>query len=170
MVYSYETQDNRIKVVATRDHAHRADNNRIYIRCNIMKIRKKIHDDWETPIWLLSEIREKYGDFFDPCPINAQFDGLKIKWKKVNYINPPYNQKDKEAFIHKAYHESLKGNKCIMLLPVSTSTKIFHEVILNNAEIIFIRGRINFKGYNTKGEYVTGKCGQQDSMMVVFNG
>jgi len=31
-----------------------------------------------------------------------------------------------------------------MLLPVSTSSKIFHEVILPNAEVRFIKGRITF--------------------------
>ena len=116
-----------------------------------MKHRKQIHDDWETPQWLLDEIRQEFGVFFDPCPLNADFDGLKTDWKGINYINPPYNRIDKEAFIRKAFEESQRGKSCIMLLPVSTSTKIFHEVILPNAEIRFLRGRVKFKGYNTGG-------------------
>jgi len=55
-----------------------------------------------------------------------------------------------------------------MLLPVSTSTKIFHEVIYPNAEIRFLKGRVKFIGINTKGEKVENKCGQHDSMMVIF--
>tara|TARA_R100000808_G_C2123135_1_gene133960 strand:+ start:326 stop:730 length:405 start_codon:yes stop_codon:yes gene_type:complete len=133
-----------------------------------VKNRKKIHDDWETPDSILYMIREEFGDFFDPCPIHSDFDGLKIDWKSVNYINPPYNQKDKEAFIRKAFAESNKGKTCIMLLPVSTSTKIFHEIIYPNAEIRFLKGRVKFKGYNAKGEYVTNKAGQHDSMLVIF--
>jgi site-specific DNA-methyltransferase (adenine-specific) len=133
-----------------------------------MKIRKKIHDDWETPDWLLDKIRAEFGEFFDPCPLDANFNGLEVDWKKVNYINPPYNRKDKEAFILKAYGESQKGNTSIMLLPVSTSTVIFHEVILKHAEIRFLRGRVKFKGYNSKGEYVENQCGQHDSMLVIF--
>ena len=133
-----------------------------------MKVRKKIHDDWETPDSILYMIREEFGDFFDPCPINSDFDGLKIDWKSVNYINPPYNRKDKELFIRKAYSEYLKGKSCIMLLPVSTSTKIFHEIIYPNAEIRFLKGRVKFKGYNSKGEYVINKSGQHDSMLVIF--
>ena len=39
-----------------------------------------------------------------------------------------------------------------MLLPVSTSTKIFHEIIYPNAKIRFLKGRIKFLGHNTKGE------------------
>ncbi len=58
-----------------------------------------------------------------------------------------------------------------MLLPVSTSTKLFHEHILpNKPEIRFLKGRVKFKGYNTKGEFVTSKCGMHDSMLVIFDG
>jgi len=136
-----------------------------------MKIRKKIHDDWETPPNFLEKIREEFGNFFDPCPINPTFDGLKVEWEEINFINPPYNRKDKEAFILKALEESKKGKVCILLLPVSTSTKIFHEVILPNAtEIRFIKGRIKFIGINSKGDKVSNKCGQHDSMLVIFDG
>ena len=133
-----------------------------------MKNRKKIHDDWETPDYILNDIRKEFGSFFDPCPIHSDFDGLSIEWMAVNYINPPYNRKDKEAFIRKAFKESVKGKTCVMLLPVSTSTKIFHDVIYPNAEIRFLKGRVKFKGYNTEGEYVTNKSGQHDSMLVIF--
>ena len=135
-----------------------------------MKNRLPIHDDWETPKDLLKKIRKEFGRFFDPCPINPKFDGLKIEWKKVNYINPPYSRKLKEAFILKAFEESKKGKICIMLLPVSTSTKIFHEIIYPNAEIRFLRGRVKFSGINTKRERVTNKTGQHDSMLVIFRG
>lgn len=133
-----------------------------------MKIRKKIHDDWATPKWLLDDIKSEFGEFFDPCPLNSNFDGLSIDWKKVNYINPPYNRKDKELFIRKAYEESKKGNTCVMLLPVSTSTIIFHEIIYPNAEIRFLKGRVKFRGINSMGEFVSDKAGQHDSMIVIF--
>ncbi len=133
-----------------------------------MKNRKKIHNDWETPEWLLKEIEDEFGKFFDPCPLNPDFDGLEIDWKKVNYVNPPYNQKGKEAFIWKSWKERCKGNTVVMLLPVSTSTKIFHSVIYHYAEIRFLKGRVKFKGINSKGEYVENKCGQHDSMLIIF--
>ena len=56
-----------------------------------------------------------------------------------------------------------------MLLPVSTSTKIFHEIIYPNAKIRFLKGRIKFLGHNTKGEWVTNNCGMHDSMIVIFD-
>ena len=124
-----------------------------------MKNRKPIHDDWATPPEILNMVEMEFGRLFDPCPLNAEFDGLSIEWKKVNYINPPYNRKDKEAFIRKAFEESQKGNLCVMLLPVSTSTKIFHEVIYPYAEIRFLKRRVKFIGVNSKGEEVNNKCG-----------
>ena len=134
----------------------------------MMKQRKPIHDNWGTPEWLLNDIKSEFGNFFDPCPLDYKDNGLELEWEAINYINPPYNRKDKEAFIRKAYSESLKGKTCIMLLPVSTSTKIFHELILPYAEIRFLNGRVKFKGYNSKGVYVDNKAGQHDSMLVIF--
>ena len=86
-------------------------------------------------------------------------------------MNPPYSRKLKEAFVIKAIEESKKGKLCVMLLPVSTSTKLFHEHIQPNAkEIRFVKGRIKFLGVNTKGEYVTNKSPMHDSMVVIFDG
>jgi hypothetical protein len=135
-----------------------------------MKNRDPIHDDWETPKEFLQELEREFGEMFDPCPINSSFDGLQIEWKKVNFINPPYSRNLKEAFIHKAFEESKKGKVCVMLLPVSTSTKIFHEVIYPNAEIRFIKKRLRFAGFNSKRERELQI--KQDSMIVclLFSG
>ena len=71
----------------------------------------------------------------------------------------------------KAIEESKKGKLCVMLLPVSTSTKIFHNHILpNKKEIRFVFKRIRFLGTNTNGKYVTNKAPMHDSMIVVFDG
>ena len=75
---------------------------------------------------------------------------------------------DELQTIRKAFEESKKGRLCIMLLPVSTSTIIFHEIIYPNAEIRFIKKRIKFKGVNSQGRYVEDKCGMHDSMLVIF--
>jgi len=127
-------------------------------------------DDWETPKVLYDELNKEFIFDFDPCPLNATFDGLKSEWKNRNFINPPYSRKLKEGFIKKALEESRKGKLCVMLLPVSTSTKIFHEVIYPNAEIRFLKGRVKFEGINTFGKPVNNKCGMHDSMIVIFRG
>ena len=127
------------------------------------------HDDWKTPDYIYDELNNEFDFNFDPCPLNSTFDGLKVDWKERNFINPPYSRKLKELFIIKAFAESQKGKLCVMLLPVSTSTKIFHEVIYYNAEIRFLRGRVHFIGKNKEGIIVKNKCGMHDSMVVIFN-
>lgn len=126
-------------------------------------------DVWETPKKFYDILNKEFNFNFDPCPINPTFNGLEIEWKERNYINPPYSRKLKEAFIIKALEESKKGKLCVLLLPVSTSTRIFHDIIKPNAkEIRFVRGRIKFIGINTFGKKVTTTCGMHDSMIIVF--
>ena len=131
-------------------------------------------DNWATPKDFYDELDKEFNFDFDPCPLDhdiKEWDGLEIEWGKRNYINPPYSRKLKESFVKKAIEESKKGKLCVMLLPVSTSTKLFHDYILpNKKEIRFIKGRLRFSGYNTKGEYVTDKTGMHDSMIVIFDG
>lgn len=154
-----------------------------------MKNRNLNHsDNWATPTTFLKELEKEFGNMFDPCPFtltDIEQDGLEIDWKQVNFINPPYSQSLKEQFVLKAIEESRKGKTCIMLLPVSTSTKLFHNHIQPNAkEIRFIKGRLPFVGINSKGEYVNWhmlegitppsnvthvkNSGMHDSMIVIF--
>ena len=140
-----------------------------------MKNRNLDHkDDWATPPDFYNKLHEEFDFQFDPCPYQhdtSEWDGLEIEWKERNFINPPYSRKLKDAFVKKAIEESRKGKLCVMLLPVSTSTRLFHDHILpNKKEIRFVDGRIKFMGVNTKGEYVTSKAGMHDSMVVIFDG
>ena len=131
-------------------------------------------DDWKTPKEFYDKLNDEFNFDFDPCPYQhniSLWNGLQISWGDRNYINPPYSQKLKEQFIIKAIDESKLSKLCVMLLPVSTSTKIFHDYILpNKKEIRFIRGRLKFEGVNTFGELVSNKCGMHDSMLVIFDG
>lgn len=135
-----------------------------------MKNRNLEHsDNWATPKELYNKLNAEFNFDFDPCPLNSIFDGLNCDWGKSNFINPPYSKHLKWMFVVKALEESRKGNICVLLLPVSTSTKMFHKVILPNAkEIRFLEGRVRFLGINTKGEYVTNKAPMHDSMIVIF--
>ena len=167
-----------------------------------MKERNLPHEDhWATPDDFYNNLNLQYDFDFDPCPfmhdIN-KWDGLKIEWKERNYINPPYSDKKatgylKTSFVKKALEESKKGKLCVLLLPVSTSTKLFHNIIKPNADSIeLLKGRLKFKGVNTKGQFVNypnptddfikqegtwkliplyiKNSGMHDSMLVVFDG
>lgn len=149
---------------------------------------KKIHinndDNYATPPSFYNKLNEMYNFDFDPCPYNTGeilVDGLKIEWGQRNYINPPYSDLKetgylKSSFVKKAIEESKKGKLCVMLLPVSTSTKLFHNFIKPNAtEIWFVEGRIKFGKLDENGKFylplnAKGKVssGTKDSMIVVF--
>ena len=140
-----------------------------------MKNRNIDHvDDWATPDYFYNPLHEEFDFDFDPCPLQhdlTKWDGLTVEYKERNFINPPYSRKLKEAFVKKAIEESKKGKLCVMLLPVSTSTQLFHKYILpNKPEIRFVEKRIKFKGVNTFGQFVTDKSGMHDSMLVIFDG
>jgi len=138
-----------------------------------LKNRNLIHsDNWETPSYVYDELNKEFDFDFDPCPINhdtSKWDGLKVDWGNRNFVNPPYSRKLKEAFVKKAIEQSKKGKLCVLLLPVSTSTVLFHDYILpNKKEIRFIKGRVKFIGYNTYGEKVSNRAGMHDSMIVIL--
>ena len=106
---------------------------------------KKIHinndDNYATPPSFYEKLNKEYQFDFDPCPYcegEIKVDGLKIEWGKSNFVNPPYSQKLKEAFIKKGIEESRKGKLCVFLIPVSTSTKLFHNQIKNNAKKLYL--------------------------------
>ena len=144
---------------------------------------KTIHinndDNYATPPHIYKELNEKYNFDFDPCPYNEgniKVDGLLIDWGKSNFVNPPYSQKLKESFVVKGVEESKKGKVCVFLIPVSTSTKLFHNHIKPNATSIeFLKGRIKFGKIDGDGKFYLplnkqGKTqtGTKDSMIVVF--
>lgn len=146
-------------------------------------------DDWRTPPYFYYLLDSAYNFDFDPCPYQhdiSKWDGLQIDWGLRNFVNPGYSQKVKEAFVEKAVVEKEKGKLVVLLIPVSMSTKLYHDVIVPNSEVIQpIRGRIPFIGINSKGEYVNWHLsetqapegvkhvknqGQHDSMIVVMDG
>ena len=144
---------------------------------------KNIHinndDNYATPPELYNELNKEFNFDFDPCPYNEGEiinDGLKIDWGKSNFVNPPYSQKLKEQFIIKGIEEMKKGNVSVFLIPVSTSTKLFHDYIKPNAnEIRFLKGRVKFGKINDNGEfyyplnkYGKVQSGTKDSMIIIF--
>ena len=104
-----------------------------------------------TPDRVWDMIKEEWGyekeQFFDPCPVNPQWNGLDIDWRDLNYVNPPYSRErgDKKTlltqFVEKALDE--KGTT-IMLLPSKTDQEWFHKI--KELDIMWIRGRLKFVG------------------------
>lgn len=101
-----------------------------------------LSNDWSTP----NEIYDHYVkqlNYFDPCPLLSDFDGLTIEWKQYNFVNPPYD--NILGFVLKAIEETKRGHISVFLVPSRTDTKWFH-LLLNNCdcEIMFIKGRLKF--------------------------
>ena len=97
-----------------------------------------VNDSSKSPKWMF----DLFHDCFDPCPLddNPKIDGLKINWKKRNFVNPPYS--DKLPWIKKAIEEQKKGNTSILLLPLDSSAAWYHDLIIPNAIILAFRGRL----------------------------
>lgn len=144
---------------------------------------KNIHinndDNYATPPELYNKLNERFNFDFDPCPYNDGeiiADGLKIEWGQSNFVNPPYSQKLKESFVLKAIEQQKKGKTSVFLIPVSTSTILFHNHILPNAKKIeFLKGRVKFGKLDKDGNFYyplnkKGKIssGTKDSMIIVF--
>lgn len=120
-------------------------------------------DHWATPKDIYDLYMEK--GFFDPCPLNAEHDGLdpNFSWKQKTYVNPPYS--DIKSWLVKALIEIEAGNseEIVFLIPARTDTKWFHEFIYNNplATIEFIKGRLKFGDSKNSAPF--------PSMYVIFN-
>lgn len=103
---------------------------------------------------------------------------IRLNHKASIFVNPPYSRKLKELFVKKGIEEANKGKLCVFLLPVSTSTALFHDYIVPNAsEIMLVRGRLKFGKIDKDGNFYLplnkhGKVsgGTKDSMVIVFDG
>jgi len=107
-------------------------------------------DSWSTNREFYETLDRRFHfDPFDPCPMDCPetFNGLTTDWiGDCIFVNPPYSTKLKEAFVRRSFEESKQGKTIVLLIPVSTSTKLFHEVIEPNATVELLRGRIPFEG------------------------
>lgn len=123
--------------------------------------------DYETPPELLEEglrlARIYTGYICDVCCskknvpalnhyINGIQNGLTENWTDFNWCNPPFNECAK--WIKKAFEEQQKGNTTVMLLPVRTGTKYWHDYILfnPNVDIKWLRKGYKFIDSETQKE------------------
>mgnify|MGYP001735844585 FL=1 len=118
--------------------------------------------DWATPQAFFDALDAEFHFTLDPCasPGNAkcgkfytiadngpETDGLSQSWDRGGavFCNPPYGRAIYD-WVFKCWRESRKpGTTVVLLIPVRTDTRYFHEFIYRKArEIRFIRGRLRF--------------------------
>lgn len=100
-------------------------------------------DNWRTPKNLYNYFMN--NGFFDPCEYLSKTNNLNNIYKEKLYINPPYSDiKNWTKFIY----NNIK-NLIVLLIPARTDTNYFHELLLLNPLIIFIKGRLSFNDLGT---------------------
>ena len=136
-------------------------------------------DEWQTPKWLFDLLDQEFHFDFDGactrenclCDHGAfvgEFDPLSWTptWKRI-FLNPPYSAALINAFMKKAYEESLKGAIVVCLVPVS-GDRWWIDYALKAQEIRYIRGRVKFVGFDEDGNQVNGSP-MFSSCVVIFN-
>jgi site-specific DNA-methyltransferase (adenine-specific) len=111
--------------------------------------------EWATPPAIYAALDQEFKFTLDAAAadFNAQHvryydrdtDALTAPWAGERvFCNPPYG-KGLAAWVQKALLEAAEhGALVVMLLPARTDTYWFHDVVLPNAEIRFIRGRLSY--------------------------
>jgi phage N-6-adenine-methyltransferase len=115
-------------------------------------------DEFGTPIQFVRPLADSLGGFdVDPAsgaeaqPLaSTRFteddDGLAQEWHGNVWLNPPFSEKTE--WVRKARREVRAGraDTVVVLLPVDTSTSLFHEEVVDATAICFVRGRLSFVG------------------------
>lgn len=103
-----------------------------------------------SPANVMEALHEEWGtDMFDPCPlIRPDWDGLKRRWGRLNYINPPFDQV--KEWTLKAIEECRNHEcTCVFFFPARTSSRYWEESVYTYAdEIRFVTGSIRFPAYD----------------------
>ena len=107
---------------------------------------------WTTPVELYTELDHEFHFDFDPCPVNPTFDGLKIAWKKSNFVNPPYGR-EIGKWLAKGFAESQLGKTVVFLIPSRTDTKWWHDYVMKADMIRFIKGRLKFSNHKNSAPF-----------------
>jgi phage N-6-adenine-methyltransferase len=131
-------------------------------------------DDWATPRDLWNNLHDSYNFELDAAASQSNHllenwfgldhtdelrrNGLSGQWVGRTWVNPPYGRGIYDWVKKAALHNDL----VMMLLPSRTDTKWFHEFVLPNADIQFLKGRLKFGAGTTPAPF--------PSILVTFNG
>lgn len=88
------------------------------------------NDEKSTPKGFLEELNKSFQFDFDPCPMNADFNGLAVEWGKSNFVNPPFS--NIEQWVKKAVVEMKKGKMSVFLIPLRTNSLYWETYIYPN--------------------------------------
>lgn len=125
---------------------------------------------WETPQDFFDKLNEEFHFTLDACATSEntkcekfyspEIDGLSQPWDGIVWCNPPYGRQIGNWVERASVSSGERGTTVVMLLPVRTDTKWFHDYIYGKAEIRFVKGRLKFGGSKNSAPF--------PSMVVVF--
>ncbi|MCQ2316361.1 MAG: phage N-6-adenine-methyltransferase [Bacteroidales bacterium] len=126
--------------------------------------------DWETPCELFQALDAEFHFDIDVCAseqnhkceayYTEEQDGLTQEWRGNCWCNPPYGRQLFQWVRHASLMASTGKATTVMLLPVRTDTKWFHDYINGKTEVRFVRGRVKFAGAKDRAPFPT--------MIVIF--
>lgn len=136
------------------------------------------NDCWHTPPEVWQSIHDFFGEFpvFDPCPSNPDEDGLEIEWDKNTYINPPYSEEAKRAFINKGEREFKLGHRFLWMFNYANSKDLWRVHLRASAVLIpekrfhFIAGDPSLIGHPDNPDRNKRKPGspRYDNIMILW--
>jgi phage N-6-adenine-methyltransferase len=132
-------------------------------------------DLWATPQDLFDKLNSRFHFVFDAAAsaenakcdayYNEMDDALTQDWTEDAeggwiWLNPPFSKM--REFMAKCAEEASKGAKIVALVPSRSDTRWFHESVLGNARLEFVKGRLKFNGSKNSAPF--------PSMLCIFNG
>jgi phage N-6-adenine-methyltransferase len=118
-------------------------------------------DLWATPQDLFDKLNAEFHFVTDVCasPENAKCanyydkerDGLAQHWTGPCWMNPPYGRGIGQ-WIKKAY-ESRPDAVTVALIPARTDTAWWHDYVIKQRDIRFLRGRLKFGGHKNSAPF-----------------
>jgi phage N-6-adenine-methyltransferase len=117
--------------------------------------------DWATPLDLFEELDREFTFDLDPCAsertakclhyFTERENGLNQDWglNRV-FMNPPYGRELPE-WVKKARAAAKAGALVVGLLPAATDSAWWHEHVMGNAEVRYLRKRPKFLIYTDTG-------------------
>lgn len=108
---------------------------------------------YSTPMSLFLPLMQEFNFVLDVCAddknhkcdiyFTEETDALKQDWVGNCWMNPPFSR-DINKWVRKAHSETKKfGGTKVCLIPVRSNTRWWNEIV-NDAEVRFIIGEVNF--------------------------
>lgn len=132
-------------------------------------------DDWETPPELFRSYDGLHHFTLDPAAnhrnalvatyFDREADGLLQRWAPHTvWLHPPHS--DVGAWILKARTEARSGATVVALIPCHTHTDWWHDIVMKDASVRFLRGMPKFRLQRIPLTERADRLGPQDPFAV----